>query len=90
MPLAFLLSFLDVNIIQHDVSKNKGGENLKRRDWLIKYREKKGLSQSDVAKQTEITQQMYSYIENGTRRPRPELAKKIADILNFSWTRFYE
>lgn len=90
MPLAFLLSFLDVNIIQHDVSKIKGGENLKRRDWLIKYREKKGLSQSDVAKQTEITQQMYSYIENGTRRPRPELAKKIADILNFSWTRFYE
>ncbi len=90
MPLAFLLSFLDVNIIQHGVSKIKGGENLKRRDWLIKYREKKGLSQSDVAKQTEITQQMYSYIENGTRRPRPELAKKIADILNFSWTRFYE
>lgn len=90
MPLAFLLSFLDVNIIQHDVSKIKGGEILKRRDWLIKYREKKGLSQSDVAKQTEITQQMYSYIENGTRRPRPELAKKIADILNFSWTRFYE
>ena len=90
MPLAFLLSFLDVNIIQHNVSKIKGGENLKRRDWLIKYREKKGLSQSDVAKQTEITQQMYSYIENGTRRPRPELAKKIADILNFSWTRFYE
>ena len=90
MPLAFLLSFLDVNIIQRDVSKIKGGEILKRRDWLIKYREKKGLSQSDVAKQTEITQQMYSYIENGTRRPRPELAKKIADILNFSWTRFYE
>ena len=79
-----------MNIIQHDVSKIKGGENLKRRDWLIKYREKKGLSQSDVAKQTEITQQMYSYIENGTRRTRPELAKKIADILNFSWTRFYE
>lgn len=90
MPLAFLLSFLDIKIIQHFVYEIKGGENLKRRDWLIKYREKKGLSQSDVAKQTEITQQMYSYIENGTRRPRPELAKKIADILNFSWTRFYE
>lgn len=90
MPLAFLLSFLDIKIIQHFVYEIKGGERLKRRDWLIKYREKKGLSQSDVAKQTEITQQMYSYIENGTRRPRPELAKKIADILNFSWTRFYE
>ena len=63
---------------------------MKRRDWLIKKREEKGLSQLEIAKQTEITQQMYSYIENGTRRPRPELAKKIADILNFSWTKFYE
>ena len=90
MPLAFILSFLDVNIIQHDVSKIKGGENLKRRDWLIEKREKKGMSQSEIARLVNVTSQMYNYIESGKRRPKPELAKKIADILNFSWTRFYE
>ncbi|HIT36870.1 MAG TPA: helix-turn-helix transcriptional regulator [Candidatus Onthousia faecipullorum] len=48
------------------------------------------MSQSEVARLVNITSPMYNYIESGKRRPKPELAKKIADILNFSWTRFYE
>lgn len=43
-----------------------------------------------VAKQIGVSQQMYNYIENGKRNPSPKLAKKIADVLNFSWTKFYE
>lgn len=63
---------------------------MKKRIWLVNYRAKKGLSQNQVANQIEISQQMYNYIENGKRNPSPKLAKKIADVLNFSWTKFYE
>lgn len=63
---------------------------MKKRTWLIKYRNKKGLSQSEVAKLTDITQQMYCYIENGERRPSPDLAQRIAKILNFDWTKFFK
>ena len=63
---------------------------MKKRIWLANYRTKKGLSQNQVANQIEVSQQMYNYIENGKRNPSPKLAKKIADVLNFSWTKFYE
>lgn len=63
---------------------------MKKRVWLISYREKKGISQSEVARQIGITQQMYNFIENNKRSPSVEIAKKIADVLNFSWTKFYE
>lgn len=63
---------------------------MKKRYWLIEYRNKKRLSQSQVANQIKVSQQMYNYIENGKRNPSPKLAKKIADVLNFSWTKFYE
>lgn len=61
-----------------------------KREWLIEKRNKKKLSQAFVAKECDITQQMYSYIENGKKRPGIEISKKIAEVLNFSWTRFYE
>lgn len=60
-----------------------------KREWLIKYREKRRLSQLDVAKLVDVTQQHYGYIENGLRRPSPQVAQKIAKILNFDWTKFY-
>ena len=43
-----------------------------------------------MAKQIGATQQMYNYIESGKRRPSPELAQKIAKVLKFDWTKFYE
>lgn len=63
---------------------------MKKRYWLINYRKRKGLSQANVAEKIEVTQQMYNYIENNKRNPSTKLAKKIADVLNFSWTKFYE
>ncbi len=63
---------------------------MKKRTWLISYRNRRGLSQFEVAKLTDITQQMYGYIENGKRSPSPKLAQKIAKILDFDWTKFYE
>lgn len=63
---------------------------MKSRKWLVERREEKGYSQTSIAKELNITQQAYNYIENNQRNPSVELAKKIADILNFSWTKFYE
>lgn len=63
---------------------------MKKRYWLINYRKRKGLSQSNVATEIGVSQQMYNYIENNKRNPSTKLAKKIADVLNFSWTKFYE
>ncbi len=63
---------------------------MKSRKWLVERREEKGYSQSSLAKELKITSQAYNYIENNQRNPSVELAKKIADILNFSWTKFYE
>lgn len=63
---------------------------MEKRYWLISHRIKKRLSQNQVAKQIGVSQQMYNYIENNRRNPSTKLAKKIADVLNFSWTKFYE
>ena len=63
---------------------------MKKIYWLINYRKRKGLSQSNVATEIGVSQQMYNYIENNKRNPSTKLAKKIADVLNFSWTKFYE
>ena len=63
---------------------------MKKRYWLINFRKRKGLSQSKIAKKIGVSQQMYNYIENNKRNPSTNLAKKIADVLNFSWTKFYE
>lgn len=61
-----------------------------KRIWLIKRRTEKGFSQKKLAEICDTTQMTISNIENGTRRPSPELAQKLAKILNFEWTIFYE
>lgn len=61
-----------------------------RREWLIKKRKEKKLDQQDVAELIGITQQFYNYVENGKRRPSPEIAIKISNILEFDWRYFYE
>ena len=62
------------------------------RKWLKDIRLAKGLSQLDVAKKVHITFQYYSYIENGERRPSPQVAKRIAVALGFpdTWYRLLE
>ena len=63
---------------------------MNNRNWLIEYRQKKGLSQEKIAELIGITQQAYSQYEIGGLRPSVETAKKIAKILGFKWTRFYQ
>ena len=37
-----------------------------------------------------ISQSYYASIENGVRTPSVPVAKKIAGVLDFSWTRFFD
>lgn len=61
-----------------------------RREWLYKKREKKCLSQQEVAEFIGKSPALYSAIENGTRRPSPDVAQKLAKLFDFDWTLFYE
>ena len=54
------------------------------REWLIKLRGK--TSQEDIARKLGITQQYYSYIENGERQKKMDIqiCEKIASIFGIS------
>ncbi|GMA49372.1 putative HTH-type transcriptional regulator YqaF [Alicyclobacillus contaminans] len=60
-----------------------GAEMRKRRQDL-------GLSQQEMADLVDISRSYYTNIELGMRRPGVDTAKRIAGILGFDWTRFYE
>ena len=60
------------------------------RTWLKDIRAKKELTQQEVANAANVDVTMISKIEQGERRPSVEVAKKIASVLGFNWTRFYE
>lgn len=58
------------------------------RNWLIDLRGKK--TQQLIADQCGISQNFYSWIEQGKRTPSVDVAKKIAAALGFEWTRFFD
>lgn len=58
--------------------------------WIKEARKAKGLTQQQVAQAAGIGQQAYSKIENGKRSLRVPHAKRIAEVLEVDWTRFYE
>ena len=60
------------------------------RTWLRETRLKKGMTEAEVAKGAGIAQPFYHNIEMGRRNLSVDTAKKIAAVLGFLWTRFYE
>lgn len=56
---------------------------------LKKIRESSGKTQAGVSLLSGITRSYYTNIESGKRRPSPEVAQKIAEVLGFDWTKFY-
>ncbi len=58
--------------------------------WLIELRKMVGMTQQNVADAADIKRASYCNIESGTRRPSVEVAKRIANVLGFDWTLFYE
>ena len=61
-----------------------------KRNWLIRKRQDHGLLQRDVAEKADISIKHYSALETGERRPSPQVAQRIAEVLDFPWTKFYE
>lgn len=60
------------------------------RTWLKDMRRKHKLTQKDIAKAADVDVTMISKIELGERNPSVDLAKKIAAVLEFPWTKFYD
>ncbi|HHP1246747.1 TPA: helix-turn-helix transcriptional regulator [Bacillus anthracis] len=58
--------------------------------WLRKKREDANLTQEQLAIKVGIARSTYGAIETGERNVRPHVAKKIANILDFDWTLFFE
>jgi len=61
------------------------------RSWLKKLRhESHNMTQEQLAKMVGISRTMITEIENGNANPSVKVAKKIAAVLDFNWTKFYE
>jgi transcriptional regulator with XRE-family HTH domain len=60
------------------------------RKWLKELREKRSFTMKTVAERAGISECYYSQIENGSRNCPVETAKKIAVVLGFEWTKFFE
>lgn len=60
------------------------------RQWLKELRQRNNLTQEQLAKMVGISRTMITEIENGKANPSVEVAKKIAAVLCFNWTKFFE
>lgn len=58
--------------------------------WIKEVRKEKQMTGEDVSQKAGISVQHYNFIENGKRRPSVGVAKRIASVLGFDWTRFFE
>ena len=62
-----------------------------RRHWLKELRNKsRNMTQEQLAKKVGISRTMITEIENGNADPSVRVAKKIAAVLGFDWTLFYQ
>lgn len=60
------------------------------RTWLVDIRNNKGMTQAEVAEKAQISQPSLCDIERGNNTPKPDTAKRIASVLDFPWTKFYD
>lgn len=57
--------------------------------WLRDKRENKELSQAQLSSIVGLSRAGYTNIENGNRQPSVPTAKKIAAVLEFEWSMFF-
>lgn len=60
------------------------------REWLYEARKNKNFTMAEVATKSNISESYYSMIESRNRDVPVRTAKKIAKVLEFDWTKFYE
>lgn len=59
-------------------------------EWLLNYRKDSGLTQQEVADKAGMARTTYSSIEQGRRKPSVAKAMRIASLLGFKWTLFFD
>ena len=57
---------------------------------LREKRRERGMTQTELAKAVGSGQSSIARFEKGQLTPKPHTAQKIAAVLGFSWTEFYE
>lgn len=57
---------------------------------LCEQRKAKGYTQERLANEAGVVRQTISEIERGVNNPSIQLAQKIAKILEFNWSEFFE
>ena len=60
------------------------------RNWLKVKRKQARITMSEISNLIGISAPSYCNIENGHTNPTVENAKKIAGVLGFDWTMFYD
>ena len=62
------------------------------REWLLNLRKEKGMTQLDVAKQLDISEAYFNYIENGERQKKMDIAlvSKLSTVLGVPLTEIIE
>lgn len=60
------------------------------RTWLRNERMSRNVTQTALASQVGISRTMITEIENGKANPSVAVAKRIAAVLDFDWTKFFE
>lgn len=53
-------------------------------------REKKKLTQQELADKVGVSRQAITNIETGVNKPSVELAMKLAEVLKFKWYKLFE
>lgn len=60
------------------------------REWLKEIRLNSNSTMLSLSSKLDISESYYCMLESGERRPSVEIAKKIGEVLNFDWTKFFE
>lgn len=60
------------------------------REWLVERRKQLNYTQAEVAAAAKIAQPTYCNIETGKKSLKPPTAKRIAEVLKFPWTQFFD
>ncbi|OXS56772.1 transcriptional regulator [Bacillus sp. DSM 27956] len=61
---------------------------MNKRTWLTKLRKRKKMTQQEVAAKAFIERSYYAQIENGIRKPSPEVTIKLGQVLDFHASSF--
>jgi DNA-binding XRE family transcriptional regulator len=61
-----------------------------KRTWLINLRKSRNMTQQDLANAVNLDITTIGKYELGERQPSPKIAKMIAAVLGFDWTRFFD